>query len=188
MDSDTELVERARTGDRAAFRELVTRHSKNVYYLAFDLTRNREDAEDVSQEVFIRAFKSLKSFRLEAKFSSWLYRITVNTCLTMKGKKSYSAMKTHESIEKVIDSSHEPGMADHANPEQHTDSGFLQKHLDEALNVLSHRERTVFIMRNFSEMAFEEITEILKIRPGTARNLNFKALQKLRKELKFLRE
>jgi len=188
LDRDTELVERTRNGDRAAFRELVSIHQRNVYYLAFDLTRNREDAEDVSQEVFVKAFNSLKNFRFDAKFSSWLYRITVNTCLTMKKKKSYSEMRSRENIESVAASDREPAGPDHTGPERKTESGILQAHLEKALTTLSQKERTVFIMRNYSEMAFKEIVEILKIRPGTARNLNFKALKKLRKELQFLRE
>jgi len=72
LDKDTELIERARNGDIAAFKELVNEHKKNGYYLDYDLTRCREDAEDVSQEVFIKAYKSLNNFRGYAKFSIWL--------------------------------------------------------------------------------------------------------------------
>lgn len=188
MDRDTELVERARNGDRAAFRELVSIHQRNVYYLAFDLTGNKEDAEDISQEVFVKAFNAIKKFRFDAKFGSWLYRITVNTSLTMKGKKSYSEMKHREEISTVVESVQEPGIHDETHPERITESVLLHSHLEKALERLSKRERTVFIMRNYSDMAFDQIVEILKISAGTARNLNFKALKKLRKELQFLRE
>jgi len=183
LDKDTELIERARNGDIAAFKELVNEHKKNVYYLAYDLTRCREDAEDVSQEVFIKAYKSLNNFRGYAKLSSWLYRITVNTCLSLKRKKSYSEMKTHEDIENLIGTKSEMGKSGGRNPERETESGFIRRHLEKAMQKLSKSERTIFIMRNFREMSFEEIVEILKIRPSTARSSNFKALRKLRKEL-----
>ena len=183
MDLDIALIERARNGDITAFKELVTKHKKNVYYLAYDLTRCREDAEDVSQDVFIKAYNSLKNFRGDAKFSSWLYRITVNTCLSLKRKKSYTAMKTSDNIEDVIETKFEIQGDGSTNPERETESGFIQKHIEKALEKLSKSERTIFIMRNFREMSFEEIVEILKIQPGTARSSNFKALRKLRKEL-----
>lgn len=182
MDKDTELIERVINGDISAFKELVNEHKRNVYYLAFDLTRCREDAEDVSQDVFVKAFNSLKNFRGDAKFGSWLYRITVNTCLSLKRKRSYSEMKTSEDIENLIGTKsevHIPG------PESEVESGFIRKHLEKALDKLSKSERTIFIMRNYNGMSFEEIVEILEIQPSTARSSNFKALRKLRKELAF---
>jgi len=188
LDNDTEFIERAQNGDLSAFKELVIKHRNNVYYLAYDLTRNREDAEDVSQEVFVKAYNSLKNFRFDAKFGSWLYRITVNTCLSLKSRKSYSAMRSHENIEQLTGSDSDIGNSQSTNPEKETDSVIMQTHVEVALEKLSMREKTVFIMRNISGMAFEEIVDVLKIRPGTARNLNFKALRKLRKELQFLRE
>ena len=185
LDKDTERVERARNGDRTAFKELVTGHKNNVYCLAYDLMRSREDAEDVSQDVFIKAYRSLESFRHDAKFSSWLYRITVNTCLSLKMKKSYSAMKTSVDLDDLETTLAEAGGPD---PEKEMESGFIRGHLEKALAKLSQRERTIFIMRNESGMSFNEIVEILKIRPATARSFNFKALRKLRKELAFYRQ
>lgn len=188
MDKDTELVERARNGDLNAFSQLVEEHKKNVYYLAYDLTRNREDAEDISQDVFIRAFRSLKKFRGDSKFSSWLYRITVNTCFSLKSNKHYKIMKERENIENIND--FHPGVKDHknVNPERKTESGFIQKNIEKAMRKLSNREKTVFVMRNYSEMSFDEIVKVLKLQPGTVRSINFKALQKLRRELAFYKE
>ena len=188
MDKDTELIKRAQNGDLEAFRELVDEHKRNVYYLAFDLTRNREDAEDVSQDVFLKVFRSLKNFRGDAKFSSWLYRITVNTCLSLKSKKGYTAMKNSEDIEEMIDTKSEMSSSGNVDPESHTEAGFIQKNIDKAIEKLSKRERTIFVMRNYSGLSFGEIVEILKLRPGTVRSTNFKALEKLRKELAFYKD
>ncbi len=188
MDKDTELIERAKNGDIKAFRELVNEHKRNVYYLAFDITRNREDAEDVSQDVFIKVFRSLKNFRGDAKFSSWLYRITVNTCLSLKSKKSYRVMQNIEDIVEINDKSSELKSSQSMYPESHTEAGFIRKNIDKALEKLSKREKTVFVMRNFSGLSFGEIVKILKLRPGTVRSINFKALEKLRKELAFYKD
>ena len=188
MDNDFELINRARNGDKSAFKELVVKHKKNVYYLAFDLTRCREDAEDVSQDVFVKAFRSLGNFRGDAKFSSWLYRITVNTCLSLKNKKSYSAMKKSEDIENISERHSDEGKMTGGNPEKAAEAGFIKRNIEMALDKLSARERTIFIMRNFNEMSFSEIEEVLKIQSGTVRSTNFKALKKLRKELSFYKK
>ena len=183
MDQELELIEHARGGDKAAFKELVTKYKKLVYYLAYDITRCKEDAEDISQETFIKAYRSLKNFRGDSKFSSWLYTITYNTCLTYKSTKSYSAMKTSENIEEVADREHPVTISREVGPEKSTETGFMKRHIEKALEKLSHKEKTIFIMRNISEMPFNEIVEILKLKPGTVRSANFKALKKLRKHL-----
>ena len=188
MDKDTELIKQAQNGDLNAFRELVIEHKRNVYYLAFDLTRNREDAEDISQDVFIKVFRSLKYFRGDAKFSSWLYRITVNTFLSLKRKKNYIAMKDGENLEDMIDTEFEMSNSGNVDPESYTEAGFIQKNLDRAIEKLSKRERTIFVMRNYSGLSFGEIVKIMKLRPGTVRSTNFKALEKLRKELAFYKD
>ena len=185
MDKDTELVNLARNGDLSAFRELVEKHKKNVYYLAFDLTRNHMDAEDASQDVFLKAFRSLKNFRGDSKFSSWLYRITVNTCLSLKSRTSYRVMKDSDNYEEVNEVKIEMKNNYELNPEKNVESGFIQKNIEKALNKLTGREKTVFILRNDNEMSVDEIVKVLDLQPGTVRNLNFKALRKLRKELAF---
>lgn len=186
MDNEKQLVELARNGDRSAFRSLVDEHKRNVYYLALDLTGNKEDAEDVSQDVFVKAFRSLKKFRGDSKFGTWIYRITVNTCYSMKRKKWYTATKPEEDMSEVVDNTNEDKRepADD-NPERKTESGFIKKHVDKAIQKLSERERSVFVLRNVNELPFDEIVKIMKLRPGTVRALNFRALKKLRSELSF---
>ncbi len=182
MNNESELIEQARGGKVAAFRELVEQNKRNVYSLAYDLTGNREDAEDISQEVFIKAFRSLSKFRGDSKFGTWLYRITVNTCYSLKRNKSYSSIQTEEDMEDV------PGSENNTsgnNPERSTESGFIKANIEKALQKLSAREKSVFILRNFKELPFDDIVDILKLRPGTVRSLNFRAIKKLRKELSF---
>ena len=184
MNSELELVDLARNGDFSAFRELVEQNKRHVYNLAYDLTGRREDAEDISQDVFIKAFRSLNKFRGDSKFSTWIYRITVNTCYSFRRKKSHSAMQTEENMELILDRTNK-AESRIGNPEQKFESGQIRGNIEKALTKLSKREKSVFVLRNFNELAFDEIVNILKLRPGTVRSLNFRAIKKLRKELSY---
>jgi len=185
LTNEIELVERARQGDKTAFRELVEQHKRGVYYLAYDLTGNKEDAEDISQEVFVKVFRSLHKFRGDSKFGTWIYRITVNTCYSLKSKKSYSEMRTKDNIEEIVDQSEYKNVHSFAHPEKMTESGFIQKNINKAMNKLSKKEKAVFVLRNINDLTFDEIVKVLKIKSSTVRSLNFRALKKLRKELAF---
>jgi RNA polymerase sigma-70 factor (ECF subfamily) len=182
------LVQRARNGEIGAFRELVELYKKKIYYLSLDLTGNHHDAEDLSQEVFIKAYRSLKNFRGDAKFNSWLYRITVNTCISQRRKKSVSAMTLQEDFE--IDSSpwdFNDGESSN-NPERNAESGLIQQHIEQALQQLTPRERSVFVLRHYNDLPLKEIAQILKITEGTVKSMLFRAIQRLRKELSFYQE
>jgi RNA polymerase sigma-70 factor (ECF subfamily) len=184
LDNDIELVESARNGEVSAFRKLVEQNKRHVYNLAYDLTGNREDAEDISQDVFIKAFRSLNKFRGDAKFSTWIYRITVNTCYSFRRKKSYTAMQPEENMEQILEKTNN-AESQSGNPERKFESVQIKENIELALMKLSKREKSVFILRNFNELAFDEIVSILRLRPGTVRSLNFRAIKKLRKELSF---
>jgi RNA polymerase sigma-70 factor (ECF subfamily) len=188
LENELQLIEQAREGDKTAFRVLVDEYKKAVYFLAFDLTKSKEDAEDASQEVFIKVYRSLKNFRGDSKFSSWLYRITVNTCFSLKKKKSYSQMTTKDEIDEVVDGSDYKTDYSSFDPERTTESGFIQEHIEKALDKLSKQEKTVFILRNYNGLSFNEIVEIMNLQPTTVRGINFRALKKLRKELAFYKQ
>ena len=185
MDNDLILVEQAKKGDKSAFRELVEQHKRRVYFLAFNLTNNREDAEDVTQEVFVKVYRSLAKFKGDSKFSTWIYRITVNTCYSLKSKKSYTEMKAKDNMEEIVNRSNDKINYAAANPERTTESKFMGSDINKALEKLSKKEKAVFVMRNFNELSFEEIVKVLKIKSSTVRSLNFRALKKLQKELAY---
>ena len=92
------LITKAKNGNINAFKELVEEYKKMVYYFSYDLTGNHEDAEDLSQEVFIKVFQSIHSFRSEGKLSSWLYRITLNTFISLQRRRNYQVRKSQLSI------------------------------------------------------------------------------------------
>jgi RNA polymerase sigma-70 factor (ECF subfamily) len=181
------LIERARTGESAAFRELVERYQKKIYYLALDLTGNHHDAEDLSQEVFIKSFRSLDTYRGDAKLSSWLYRITVNTNINQRRKKAFTAMKAQENLDTIHWETHS-GTSSLNDPEKQAQAGLIQMHIDRALDELSVRERCVFVLRHYNDFPLNQIAEIMDINQGTVKSTLFRALMKLRKELAFYRD
>ena len=180
------LVDRISSGDSAAFQEFVDRYKKKIYYIAYDITGDHDDAEDVSQEVFIKVFRSLKTFRRNAKISSWLYQISVNASIDLLRKKSSKPEKSMDDIERADIQENLPGIGTRAqNPERSAEDLIIQKHISEALQKVSPKERSVFVMRHYNELKIREIAEILGVSPGTVKALFYRATRKLRKELSF---
>ena len=186
LTNDTDLINEAQEGRSAAFRELVDRNKEKLYYLCLDLTGKHHDAEDLSQDVFIKAFKNLSQFRGDAKFSSWLYRIAVNTHLNQRRKKSVTAMQTTEKMDVIHWEHHNTTAA--VNPEAQAQAGLIQKHLDEALNHLSSKERCVFVLRHYDDFPLAEIAKIMDVSEGTVKSTLFRGIKKLQKSLSFYKQ
>lgn len=180
------LVDRISSGDSTAFQEFVERYKKKIYYIAYDITGDHNDAEDVSQEVFIKVFRSLKTFRRNAKISSWLYQISVNASIDLLRKKSSKPEKSMGDLERADIQENLPGSGTRAqNPERSAENFLIQKHISQALQKVSPKERSVFVMRHYNELKIREIAEILNVSPGTVKALFYRATRKLRKELSF---
>ncbi len=176
------LVKQACSGDKNAFKEIVENNKKKIFYLAFDLTGSKQDAEDLSQDVFIKAFCSLQKFKGNASLSTWLYRITLNSFIDQKRKKSVLNHSPGWECHPTHDESPYSG-----NPETYAESLQIQQHIEQALHRLTPRERSVFVLRHYRGMAGKEVAELLNISQGTVKSLVFRAVKKLRKELSFYR-
>lgn len=148
-ENDQILVDRFTSGDTSAFQELVERHKKKVYYLAYDITGDHHEAEDISQEVFIKVFRSLNTFRRDAKMSSWLYQITVNASIDSLRKKSSKPETSIDTLEKVDVGDNPLGGRTDLDPERSAESSLLQRHISHALQKVSPKERSVFVMRHY---------------------------------------
>ena len=187
MTSEARLVERLRTGDSSAFRELVETYKRRLFTLAYDLCGNIHEAEDISQEAFIRVFQGIEKFRGDAKLSSWLYRIVVNLSFDRRRKKSLAAMELRESFE---GNEHHPALptaAAEADPERMTEAGMIRRHLRRALAELSPQQRTIFVLRHDHDMKISDISEVLNLADGTVKSQLFRALQRLQRKLAFYR-
>jgi len=178
------LVDRFCGGDHAAFHELVGQYKKKIYYLAYDITGDHHEAEDISQEVFIKMFRSLKTFRRDAKMSSWLYQIAVNASIDSLRKKSSKPTKSlDEFVQPHIQVDLPGSMAQSLDPQRSAEASQIQNHISQALQNISPKERTVFVMRHYNDLKLNEIAEILNVTVGTVKSLLFRAIKKLRKEL-----
>ena len=188
MTDDLAIVERAKRGEEAAFGELVERYKKKIYYLSLDMTGNHHDAEDMSQEVFIRAYRSLDGFRGNAKFSTWLYRIAVNMGLDRRRNKMTAAVMPWENMESVAVFHAADRRSNPFDPEKQAESSLIRQHIDKALLRLNAKERSVFVLRHYHDLKLDEIADVLHVSIGTVKSSLFRALQRLQKELAFYRE
>ena len=180
--TDATFVARARTGDPDAFRVLTERHGRALFRLAFRMTGNEQDAEDVVQESFLRAYRQLGRFDERASFGTWLYRIAANCSLDLvRSKKRRSEHIAHPDPDMddpvVTLPSNDP------SPERVTLSSEVRERVAEAMNELSATERTAFVLRHFEGMCIEEVGRVLECQPGAAKHSVFRAVQKLRRAL-----
>jgi len=182
------LINRVKEGDFTAFRQIMETHQEKIYYLAYDMTNNHQDAEDLSQEVFLKAYHSLKKFRGDAKLSSWLYRIAVNTCIDKIRKKKEVPVLINDEKENDEWTSTHYVVDDSVDPENVAESGIMQKHIHHAMQKLSPREKSVFVLRHYNDLQLKEISDILNLSLGTVKSLVFRAVKKLKEELAFYRQ
>ena len=188
MTEEQQFIEQLRSRDRVAFTELVTTHQQQIYFLARDLTGNHHDAEDLAQEVFIKAYRSIQNFRGEAKLNTWLYKIALNTFLDKQKRKSYNMLVFKEDLSNESNVVNRPDQQSQAgNPEKAAEGSLIQEHIERALQNLTPRERTVFVMRHYHDQAIKEISKGLNIAEGTVKSLLFRAIQKLQQKLAFYR-
>ena len=180
---DRELVERAREGDRTAFQALIERYKKKIYAVALDMTGDHHNAEDISQDVFLKAFRSLPGFRGRASVSTWLYRMTVNVCIDRSRKKAWNAMRPKGAItdDDIYSQAHSRNTL--SDPEKELEKTLLQQHIRGALDSLTQRERAVFVLRHYHAMPLKEIAECLNITVGTVKSTLFRTLKRLQEKL-----
>ena len=190
-DSDEEklLIEQAQSGDRMAFEELIRRHDREILRLAFHMLGNREEAREVFQETFLKAYRSLSRFRFESSFYTWIYRIATNVGLdhlrkrqTLKEEVSYeSDSETHPDRPALKDTL--AATTYYSNPERRLYGKEVGARIQEALKTLSEKERLVFELRHYQGLRLKMIGEIMGSTEETAKNYLFRATQKLRSHL-----
>ena len=182
MTEETELIDRLSRSDMTAFRELVEEYKKKMYYFALDMVGNPPDAEDISQEVFLKAFRGFKTFKRDAKLSSWLYRIAYNASIDHLRRKSLTPEPVEDSVLDVASAgfSESPASQD---PARTAENRLLSARVERALQKVSARERTVFLLRHYNDMMLEEIAETMQISIGSVKSYLFRCLRKLQKEL-----
>jgi len=175
---------RARQGDSEAFRALVERHSRSVFRLAYRMTGNEQDAEDVVQESFLRAYRQLGRFESRANFGTWLYRIVANCSVDlMRAKNARHDQVRGESLDAAV----EMPAAQTPGPERLAQSAEIERRVHDALGALSPLERAAFTLRHYEGRSIDEIGRTLGLGTSAAKHSVFRAVKKLRIALKPLR-
>jgi RNA polymerase sigma-70 factor (ECF subfamily) len=184
---DDDLIREAQRGDRSSFDSLVRRYDQSVLRLALHMLGNEQDAQDVHQEAFLKAYRHLGNFRFECSFYTWLYRIVTNLCLDhLRRRKS-----RREDPATVLDSrgdemdllSNISDTRAMANPARELDRKRMGESINEALAKLTPRERTVFELKHYQGLKLRTIGEMLSTTEETAKNTLFRATRKLRMHL-----
>jgi RNA polymerase sigma-70 factor (ECF subfamily) len=174
--SDLELVQLVREGRRDAFSGLMRRYQERIYWIARRLVGNHEDADDVAQETFIRAYLALGDFRNDATFYTWLYRIAVNLSLNMTRKRQIMTyLNESDLLRKLLPSEDRP---DRTLELQETEVA-----LQRALGTLPEKQRAVFVLRFFEQLPYERISEVLKTSTGGLKANYFHAIRKIREHM-----
>jgi RNA polymerase sigma-70 factor (ECF subfamily) len=172
-----DLVQRAVAGEREAFDEMVRRTHGDAYGLALRLTSDEEDARDVVQDAYLRAYRSIDRFRGDAKFSTWLYRIVANCASTTTGKR-----RRHRH-EELPDEAHVPDVRPDGDPAVQASVGDLRAQLDDAIRDLPPRLRSVVVLRDVYDLPHEAIAEELGISVSAAKVRLHRARRRLRERV-----
>jgi RNA polymerase sigma-70 factor (ECF subfamily) len=175
-------VERARAGDSDAFRLLVEQHGRSIFRLAFRMTGNEQDAEDVVQETFLRAYKQLDRYEARSSFSTWLFRIASNYSLDLIRMRKRHEDKRERGTDEERDILQNIAM-DTPGPDRVVYGGQIRDRVNAALDELSPQERTAFVLRHFEGLSIEEIGVSLGTGANATKHSIFRAVQKLRKNL-----
>ncbi len=184
-DDDLAIVQKVQAGDVDAFDDLVTKYRERIYAVVYNLTSNREDASDLTQDAFIKAFQSIGRFKGKSSFFTWLYRIALNTTLTHLRK---NKLRRFFSFEKMSEEDHSAGFIEQLKTDSDSDKNTLMNELQEKLNdafqKLSVKHRTVITLYEIDGLSHKEIADIVGTSVGTVRSRLHYAKQFLQAELK----
>lgn len=181
LGKDSSLVARAQVGDLRAFEELVERHRRRVYSLAYRMTSTHEDADDVLQETFVRAFTNLRRFDLERPFANWLYTIAANLCLDRQRR---AKREKRVDWERVEDTCLENAPAPALTPERAVVNGELRGEIQDAISRLPDRQRAALVLFEVEGMKVREVAELMQCSEGAVKSTLHRARHRMRDELR----
>jgi len=178
------LIQRAQAGDTSAYDELVRRHQQRIYATIYHMTSNHEDANDLAQETFIKAYQALKSFKGDSSFFTWVYRIAVNRTINFLKQRKHRAAMSLDDLD--FNAEHDPdlvALVSDKTPRRDLGLAELQEKLNEAMQKLSETHRLVVTLHDIQGLPHEEIARIMDCNVGTVRSRLFYARQQLQAHL-----
>jgi len=172
---DADLVQLCQKGDMDAFGQLFNRHQKQVYNISFRMMGNREDASDITQEIFVRAYQKIGKYNFKSSFATWLYRLATNFCIDelRKRKRDVNAMPLDEAISEVNSNT----------PEDIAILNDTERQVWDALNSLKEKERAILILKDIEGLSYNEIAEVFECSLGRVKSRIHEARQKLKTAL-----
>jgi len=176
---DVALWKAAQRGDMRAFEELVARHRDKVYARAFSMIRNEEDAIDLSQEAWVKAWQRLKQFQGDSSFLTWMTRIVINLCLDKLRKQKRERAESIENLEEESGGVERQMPVMTVNPTERLERSELRQRIDKALGQLSYEHRTVLILHEFEDLEYKEIAKRMQCSIGTVMSRLFYARRKM---------
>lgn len=175
--TDLELVQQVRNGKRQAYAELMRRYQQRVYWVARRIVGSHDDADDIAQEAFVKAYLALGDFRGDSSFFTWIYRIAVNLALNVVRKRQVvNYLRDSPVISSLLPA--------RENPHEELVAREAESRLQEAIRRLPEKQKAVFVMRYYDDMSYEEISEVLKTTVGGLKANYFHALKKVQEYMK----
>jgi len=184
--SDIELIHQVKQGNDNAFEQLVYRYDRTVLSIALKYTGDTDDAKDLYQEVFIRVYRGINNFQFRSEFSTWLYRIAVNVCLSYKSRSKEYLKVSIKEVDQESDFAgdySEQLIYEGSSPEVAAEGSELAEIVDAALETLSPRQKITFVLKHYEGYKIREIAEMLNCKEGTVKKYLFDAIKNLRKKL-----
>ena len=173
------LIDRCNNGDPSAFRELVERHMRQAYDLAYSFLQDHHDADDVAQESFVRVYRSLSGFRAESGFATWLYRIVTNLALDRRRQRQRVAARNVPLYDPVVEET--------MRSAEEMLSADVPKHIERALHALPTMQRAVVILRHMDGLSTKQVSSILRCSEGTVKTHLHRGLKKMQVLLRQVR-
>lgn len=181
MKSDELLIKRCQKGDIDAFEELISKYQKTAYNIALKTLKNPEDAMDASQEALIKVYKSMKTFKSDSKFSTWLYRIVVNTCLDYIKKQSKAKVYSLDKELETNDGEIKREVRDNSlTPEEAFEKKETKKLVRDSIHKLDEKHKAVIVLRDIEGFSYDEIADIIECNIGTVKSRIKRAREKLK--------
>jgi RNA polymerase sigma-70 factor (ECF subfamily) len=183
-ENDSQLIKKAKEGDSKAYEGLLKKYKNSVFNLVYRMVRDIQEAEDLTQEAFIKAFNSLTSFNEEYAFSTWLYKIATNNCIDFFRKRKLQTYSLDKPIQYKDSEIHHEIPDTDLNPEKSILAQERSKIIQDAIETLPEKYYTAIVLRHNEEKSYEEIAEILNLPLGTVKARIFRAREMLNKVLK----